>query len=85
MVDAPVRTVSDVIAEFLACKPSDEAVLTYFIPPYLQARVEFLLVQNREDELTAEEELELDIFVRADDLMSMLKLKTRLRLRNYNE
>lgn len=85
MINAPIRTVTDVIVDFLDCKPTDEEVLAYFIPPDLQARVGFLLVQNREDELTAEEELELDRFVRADDLMSMLKLKTRLRLRNHNE
>ncbi|MDE2857627.1 MAG: hypothetical protein OXN94_07250 [Chloroflexota bacterium] len=81
MIDAPVRTVSDVIAEFLACKPSDEAVLTYFIPPYLQDRVHFLLDLNGEDELTAIEAEELDELARADDFISLLKAKIKRRQR----
>lgn len=81
MIDAPTRAVSDVIAEFLACKPSDEEVLSYFMPPNLQERVHFLLDLNGEDELTAIEAEELDELARADDFMSMLKTNTRLKLR----
>jgi len=81
MIDAPVRTVSDVVAEFLACKPADEVVLAYFIPPYLQDRVHFLLDLNGEDELTAIEAEELDELARADDFISLLKAKIKRRQR----
>ncbi|MCY4536994.1 MAG: hypothetical protein OXE52_02055 [Chloroflexi bacterium] len=85
MIDAPTRAVSDVIAEFLACKPSDEEVLAYFIPPDLQARVEFLLVQNRESELSVDDKLELHEFLQADQFMGLLKVKTRLGLRKQQQ
>ena len=53
MIDSPVRTINDVIADFLACKPSDKEVLGYFMPPAIQKRVRFLLDLNGEDELTS--------------------------------
>ncbi len=85
MIDAPIRTVSDVIAEFLACKPSDDDVLSYFMPPNVQDRVHLLLDLNGEDELTAIESEELDELARADDFMSMLKTNTRLKLRKQSK
>jgi len=85
MIDTPIRAINDVIADFLACKPSDEEVLSYFMPPDLQARVHFLLDLNGEGELTAEEKLELDEFIRADEFMSMLKTNTRLKLRKLSK
>ncbi|MCY4070513.1 MAG: hypothetical protein OXG60_04400 [Chloroflexi bacterium] len=81
MIDAPIRAVSDVIAEFLACKPSDEEVLSYFMPLNLQDRVHFLLHLNGEDELTAIEAEELDELARADDFVSLLKAKIKRRQR----
>ena len=60
MIDATVRTMNEVVADFLACKPSDEDVLGYFMPDDIQSRVHFLLDLNGEDELTCEEARELD-------------------------
>lgn len=85
MIDAPIRTVSDAIADFLDCQPTDEEVLAYFVPFDLQARVEQLLVQNRESELSVEDKLELQEFLRADQFMGLLKVKTRLMLRNQQQ
>ncbi len=84
MIEAPVRTIIDVIAEFLACGPSADGVLIYHFPPVAQARLRFLLEQNREGELTAYEEDELDDYVRADEFMGMLKTNTRFKLRNID-
>ena len=81
MIDAPIRAANDVIAEFLACKPSDEEVLSYFMPANLQDRVHFLLDLNGEDELTAIEAEELDELARADDFVSLLKAKIKRRQR----
>ena len=53
MIDAPVHEIKDVIAEFLACRPPDKDVLSYYIPPVAQARLRCLLELNRESELTA--------------------------------
>ncbi len=81
MIDSPVRTINDVIADFLACKPSDKEVLGYFMPPAIQKRVRFLLDLNGEDELTSSEEEELDELARADDFVSLLKAKIKRRQR----
>ncbi len=81
MIDSPVRTINDVIADFLACKPSDKEVLGYFMPQDIQKRVRFLLDLNGEDELTSSEEEELDELARADDFVSLLKAKIKRRQR----
>lgn len=84
MIDSPVRTINDVVADFLACRPSDDQVLTFYFPPFSQERLSFLLEQNRESELTALEEEELNEFVRADEFMGMLKANGRFKLRNID-
>ena len=81
MIDAPVRALNDVIADFLACKPSDEAVLACHMPPDVQTRVHFLLDLNGEDELTYEEAHELDEIMRANGFVSLLKAKIKRRQR----
>lgn len=81
MINVPVRTINDVVADFLACKPSDEDVLGYFMPDDVQSRVHFLLDLNGEDELTCEEARELDALGRADDFVSLLKAKISRRQR----
>ncbi len=85
MIEAPARTILDVIAEFLAGKPGDEELLAYYLPRELQARIAFLLELNGEDELTCSEAEELDDLARADEFMSLLKVNTRVKLRNISE
>ena len=84
MIDTPIRTVNEVIADFLACRPSDKDVLACHMPPDLQARANFLLDLNGEEELTANEELELDEFVRANGFVLLLKAKIKRRHRLGN-
>ena len=79
MIDAPVRTIQDIIADFLACRPPDEEVLQYYFPPISQARLSFLLEQKSESELTATDSEELESFLRADEFMGMLKTNTRFK------
>lgn len=79
MQPAPVRTVFDVITDFLASNPEPQAILDYRLPPELEARASALLARKREDRLTFDEELEMYDFIRADDMMTLLKAKTRLK------
>lgn len=79
---APTRTVFDVITDFLASDPTPEAILNYRLPTELQERALQLLAQNRDDSLSFDEQLEMYDFIRADDVMSLLKAKTRLKLSN---
>jgi hypothetical protein len=76
----PVKTVFDVITDFLASDPNPQAVLDYRLPAELEARASELLARKRQERLTFDEELELFDFIRADDMMTLLKAKTRLRL-----
>ncbi len=81
MINSPVRTINEVVADFLACRPSDEDVLDYFMPDEIQMRVHSLLDLNGEDELTCEEARELDALLRANGFVSLLKAKTKRRQR----
>jgi len=81
MLNTPVRTVFDVITDFLATNPSAEDLLAYQLPADLQARVDRLVERNGEGQLTFDEQQELFDFMRADDMIALLKAKTKLRLR----
>ncbi len=80
MIPSQTRTVFDVITDFLATNPTPEAILAYRLPDDLQARAIELLERNGEGLLTYDEEREMFDFVRADEMMSLLKVKTRLKL-----
>lgn len=79
MIETPARDVFAVITDFLAEDPTDDDLLAYKLPDDLQERVSHLLYLNRESELTCEERHELDDFVYADNMISLLKTKFRLR------
>ena len=81
MLKTPTRDVFGVVADFLASEPSHEQLLAYKLPEDLQTRLSYLLYQNREDCLSYDEEVELNDLIRADNLMSLLKTKTRLKQR----
>jgi hypothetical protein len=82
MQSVPVRAVFDVITDFLASEPTPEELLAYHLPDDLQARVEELVERNGEGQLTFDEQQELLDFIRADQMIALLKTKTKLRLRN---
>ena len=74
------KTVFDVITDFLTSDPDPQAILDYRLPPELEARALDLLARKREDGLTFDEEMEMYDFIRADDMMTLLKAKTRRKL-----
>lgn len=79
VIDTPVRSVPDAVAEFLSSDPTDDELLAYKFPEEIQARVHFLLDRNGEGELTILEERELDDCLRANRFMALLKVNTELR------
>lgn len=85
MLNETTRTVFDVITDFLASEPTPEELLAYHLPDDLQARVDELVERNGEGQLTFDEQQELFDFMRADEMMALLKVKTKLRLRNTNQ
>ena len=85
MQNVPIRTVFDVVTDFLASEPTTEALLAYHLPEDLQARVDELVERNGEGQLTFDEQQELFDFIRADQMIALLKTKTKLRLRNQGQ
>jgi len=85
MQNAPIRTVFGVITDFLATNPTPEEIVAYRLPDDLQERAHELLDRNSEDILTPEEREEMFDFVRVDQLMSLLKIKMRLKLKDSSK
>lgn len=81
MIETPARDEFAVITEFLAHDPSDAERLAFMLPDDLQKRASHLLYLNRESELPCEQRHEFDDFVYADNMISVLKTKIRLRQR----
>ena len=82
MLDAPAYSIFDVITDFLASQPTADDIILYRLPIDLQARADELIERNGEGQLTFDEQKELFDFVRADQMIALLKTKTKLRLRN---
>ena len=80
MQNAPVRTVFDVVTDFLASEPTPQEILAYHLPDDLQARVDALVERNSEGLITFDEQQELYDFIRVDDMMALLKAKTKLKI-----
>lgn len=81
MMKISERDVFAVITDFLSSDPSDEELLSYKLPDDLQERLSQLLYLNREAELTCEQRHELDDYMRANRMITKLKLKKELRMR----
>ena len=77
---APTRTVFDVITDFLATDPTPEEIRAFRLPSDMETYALGLLARKREDSLTPDEELEMYDFIRADDMMTLLKAKTRHKI-----
>jgi hypothetical protein len=85
MQNTPVRTVFDVITDFLATEPSPQEIIAYHLPDDLQERADYLLDRNGEDLLTPAEREELYEFMNADEMFSLLKTKMKLKLKKQSE
>jgi hypothetical protein len=81
MFNAPVRSVFGEITDFLATNPTPQDILAYQLPDELQERAHELLERNGEDELSPEEHDEMMDFVRIEQMMMLLKAKTKLNLK----
>jgi len=85
MQKTPEKTIFDVITDFLATEPTPQEIIAYHMPDELQQRAHDLLERNGEDELTPDEYEEMQNFMRADEMMALLKGKMKLRLKARSE
>jgi hypothetical protein len=81
MLNATTRTVFDVITDFLATEPSPQEIIDFYMPDDLQARLDELLDKNGEGEITFLEREELERFLNANQMFSLLKTKMKLKLK----
>jgi hypothetical protein len=81
MQAAPERTVSDVVTDFLSSAPPLEEIAAYRLPEDLQQRAHALLDKNRDGILSADERAEMEEFRQIDHLLTLIKAKARLKLK----
>ena len=81
MQGIPTRMVFDVITDFLATEPSPQEIIDFYMPDDLQARLDELLDKNGEGEITFSEREELERFLNANQMFSLLKTKMKLKLK----
>jgi len=79
------KTVFGEVTDFLANNPTPQEIIDYRLPAYLQERAHELLDKNGEGMLTADEQKEMMDFSRIDHMLTMLKAKTRLKLKKASE
>ena len=85
MQSAPTRTVFDEITDFLATEPSPQEIIAYYMPDDLQARLDELLDKTREGEIAPSEREELERFLNANQMFSLLKTKMKLKLKRASD
>ena len=83
MLGTPIRTVFDVITDFLASEPTPQQIIEYRLPDDLQDRAHQLLDKNGEGELTPDEHKEMLDYARLDNMMALLKAKVKLKLKKH--
>lgn len=76
------RTIQDVVTDFLGSAPSLEEIAAYRLPDELQAWAHDLLEKNRSGSLTDEERHEMEAFRQIDHLLTLMKAKARLKLKD---
>ncbi len=81
----PIRTIFDVITDFLATNPTPQDIIAYHLPPELETRAHELLDLNGEGQLSELEREEMLDFVRVEEMMSLLKAKMKLKLKRASE
>jgi hypothetical protein len=73
------------VLEFLSQGPSTQQIIAFRPESESQERFSHLLDINRERTLTAEEEDELEHYIRIEQMMSLLKAKAYSRLESLTE
>lgn len=80
MAIAKTHTILDEIAEFFMSRPTAEEIADFQVSDEGQKRASELLERNRQNLLTPDERAEMEEFMRLDHVMTVVKLKARLKL-----
>lgn len=77
--EAPDRTLTEEVAEFLAHGPSAKEIADFRLSEPAQERVRLLLEKNEESTLTPEEAAELDEITVLNQLFMLIRARMRSR------
>lgn len=77
---APANTLFDEITDFLVNGPNPDEIIAFQPSDVLNHRLHDLLDKNREQQLTPDEQTELDTFLQINHLFIILKAKARQKL-----
>lgn len=80
-MNAPAKTIKDVVTDFLGSAPTLEEIAAYRLPDELQARAHDLLDKNRAGSLSDDERHEMEEFRQIDHLLTLVKAKAKLKLK----
>ncbi|MEQ8676188.1 MAG: hypothetical protein RLP44_09875 [Aggregatilineales bacterium] len=82
MVISHPETLFDEVIDFLTSSPSPEQIIEFEPSARLSTRLHYLLDQNQADEITSEEQSELDEFLQMNHFVNMLKIRAREKVAN---
>lgn len=80
----PEQTITDIVTDFLGSAPTLEEIAAYRLPQPLQERAHELLTKNRDGTLTPEEREEMAAFRQIDHILTLVKAKARLKLKEQD-
>lgn len=85
MPTAPIKTVTDIVTDFLGSGAALSEIANYRLPADFQARAHKLLEKNQDGNLTEEERNEMEEFREIDHILTLVKAKARLKLKSQHE
>lgn len=80
MLNDATRSVFGVITDFLATNPTPDEIIAYTLPDDLITHAHNLLERHSNGDLSPEERDEMLDFARIDDMMTLLKAKSKMKL-----
>lgn len=79
-MDKPSLSPFEEVYDFLLSTPTPEQIIAFRPSKATQSHIHELLESNREGNLTAEDQAELDEFSRVEHFVRMLKARARMKL-----
>lgn len=82
MQHVPAPTISDAVTDFLSSAPTLQELADYRLPDEFQQRAQELLDKNRAGSLSDSEQAEMVEFRQIDHIVTLVKAKARLKLKD---
>jgi hypothetical protein len=83
MMETTKFSLSDEVFRFMVSEPTPEQIIAYRVSAPFQKRASELLQKNKLNQLTTDEQSELDEFERISHMVTMLKVFAEKRLASF--